>query len=63
MRVATFIAIALLLSIGAGVVSAVGGASAGSALLTAILVLVGLQIAYFVFLAIKAALPRRDRDD
>lgn len=63
MRLARFIALALLLSAAMGLVSALSGFGAGSAFLHAVIVLVVLQVAYFLFLAVKGALPRRDRED
>lgn len=58
MRLATFAVLALFLSVATGLVAAVAGYGLGRALITAIAVLIVLQIAYFCFLLLKTALGK-----
>ncbi|MDJ1006305.1 MAG: hypothetical protein QNJ13_00645 [Paracoccaceae bacterium] len=62
MSMQRFALIALCFSIAAGVALALGGATVGGAVLGALGVLVVLQVGYFLFLIVKAAMAPRNGD-
>ncbi len=63
MRLGRFVSIALLASLATGLGALLSGIGLGGAFLLALGVLVGLQVAYFLFLYLAAVRVKRDRKD
>lgn len=59
MRLAPFMIVAIVLSLGVGVVSYLIEASLSAALVKGVVALVVLQVAYFIFLAIAGTVRRK----
>jgi len=63
MRLATFMALAVFVSLTTGLVSLSSGGGAAGALWRAVLVLAGLQLAYFVVILVRTFFGARRDDD
>jgi hypothetical protein len=61
MRLLTFMIVSVLVALAAVVLSLRAGSSVGSAIFNGVVALVVLQVLYAAFLAVVAALSRRDR--
>jgi hypothetical protein len=61
MRLLTFMIVSVLVALAAVVLSLRAGSSVGSAIFNGVVALVVLQVLYAGFLAVVAALSRRDR--
>jgi len=63
MRLATFMALAVFASLTAGLVTLFSGGGAAAAFWNAVLVLAGLQLAYFVVILVRTFFGARRDDD